>query len=395
MGKRRHGEGWTERRGDRWRARYWRDGKKVTIATCDTEDEADAVLLVYAEKLAKDAPVAGETLATWSRTWLDAREVDGHHRAVKKDRHAFKRVSGSEIAHLPLAAITPRDVRDWVADQVRSKAARQTIANALNLLRVCLEQACEKNRLQINPALGVKVPRLARTKDAWTWLRAAEIEALLAGTSEERDVFAVAIYTGMRAGELFGLEWRDVDVAHGQIAVRHSWKGKPTKTGHVRRVPLLAPAVEALERQRTRSGGRRHVFPARDGEPRTEDMCPRLGPGNAKLRAGQLPPPSSALERAGIKRHVRFHDLRHTCASALLQGFWAPRWVARSLRLEEVKEWLGHTSIATTQRYAHLCPEAVQGLVIRTPPQAPPNAPNKIVELASVRERKRLKSAEE
>jgi hypothetical protein len=69
--------------------------------------------------------------------------------------------------------------------------------------------------------------------------------------------------------------------------------------------------------------------------------------------------------------------------------------VARPLRLEEVKEWLGHTSIATTQRYAHLCPEAVQGLVIRMPPQTPPNAPKKVVQLASVRERKRLKSAEE
>lgn len=380
MGKRRHGEGWTERRGDRWRARYWRDGKKVTVATCDTEQEADAVLLVYAEGLAKEATIAGETLASWSRKWLDERELDGVHRSVPKDRHAFKRVTGASIAQLPLAAITPRDVRGWVADQVRSKAARQTVANALNLLRVCLERACEKGRLSVNPALGVKVPRIARTKDAWTWLRAAEIEALLLGTSEERDVFAVAIYTGMRAGELFGLEWRDVDLVNGQVAVRHSWKGKPTKTGRVRRVPLLAPAIEALERQRARCGGRRHVFPARDGEPRSEDMIPRL---------------ASALEVASIARHVRFHDLRHTCASALLQGFWAPQWVARSLRLEEVKEWLGHTSIATTQRYAHLCPEAVAGLVIRTPPQAPPNAPKKIVQLASVRERKRLKSAEE
>lgn len=67
MTKRKHGEGWTERRGDRWRARYWRDGKKVTVATCDTQEEADAVLLVYAEGLAKSSPVAGETLASWSR----------------------------------------------------------------------------------------------------------------------------------------------------------------------------------------------------------------------------------------------------------------------------------------------------------------------------------------
>jgi hypothetical protein len=58
------------------------------------------------------------------------------------------------------------------------------------------------------------------------------------------------------------------------------------------------------------------------------------------------------------------HDLRHTCASHLVQGSWAPALIARPLRLEEVRDWLGHQDIATTQRYAHLCRDAIAALVV-------------------------------
>jgi integrase len=350
MKKRQHGEGWVERRGERHRARYWVDGKKETIGTFDTKAEAEGALVAFAERLSKDAPVAGETLESWSRKWLDDRETDGVHRSVTRDRHAFKRVTRATIAGLSLAAITPRDVRDWVADQVRTGAEKQTIANALNLLRVCLERACDKGRIERNPALGIKVPRIARTSVKWTWLREHELDALLSGDSEERDIYAVAVYTGVRAGELFGLEWPDVDLRSGVATIRHSWKGTPTKRGEDRRVSLVRPAIEALERQKLRSGDRRNVFPARDGEARSKDQMPNL---------------KAATLAAGVARNVRFHDLRHSCASHLVQGTWAPKYVARALRLEEVKEWLGHVSISATQRYAHLCPEAVAGLVVK------------------------------
>jgi integrase len=358
--RRGHGQGEIQRRIGangkvRFRARYRVKGVKETIGTFDTEAEAEGAIAEFARALVGVVPLAGETLQSWSYTWLDERETDGVHRSVKKDRHACKRWQKAPIAQLPLAAITPRDVREWLAAQVKEKPARQTVQNALNLMRVCLEQACEKHKLDRNPALGVKVPKMARTKDRWTWLRADELTKLLAGEydPEQRDIYAVAVFTGLRAGELFGLQWRDVDLARGEATVRHSWQGKPTKRGDVRRITLLTPAVEALQRQLERHQGRRYVFPARDGQPRTEDQMPDL---------------AKALASVGITRHVRFHDLRHTCASHLLQGTWAPLWLTRPLRLEEVSQWLGHGSIAVTQRYAHLCPEAVGGLVVR--PQA-------------------------
>ena len=70
------------------------------------------------------------------------------------------------------------------------------------------------------------------------------------------------------------------------------------------------------------------------------------------------------LEKAGVQRHVRFHDLRHTCASHLISGSWGRAWT-----LEEVARHLGHSSSAVTRRYAHLCPEGLQRAVRETRPE--------------------------
>lgn len=61
-------------------------------------------------------------------------------------------------------------------------------------------------------------------------------------------------------------------------------------------------------------------------------------------------------ETSGMRRDVRFHDLRHTCASHLVSGSWGRAW-----RLEEVCAVLGHKDLKTTQRYAHLSPESIMG----------------------------------
>jgi integrase len=72
---------------------------------------------------------------------------------------------------------------------------------------------------------------------------------------------------------------------------------------------------------------------------------------------------------------VRFHDLRHTCASHLVSGTWGRAW-----RLEEVRDYLGHSNISVTQRYAHMSPHAMRSRPLpastewtREPQSSPPN----------------------
>jgi integrase len=170
-------------------------------------------------------------------------------------------------------------VRDWVALQVRTPTQRrhspakapaaQTVKNALNLLRVVLEAACEAGLLEKNPARDVRVPRIARKTDPWTFLSTHEV-ALLTGERVEqpyRDIFTFAIYSGLREGEIFGLEWTDVDLTNATAKIRHSWRGGPTKRGETRTLHLFGPALEALRRQKARTSKHAHVFAAADGEP--------------------------------------------------------------------------------------------------------------------------------
>ena len=77
--------------------------------------------------------------------------------------------------------------------------------------------------------------------------------------AKQRTAFTVAIYTGMRAGEIWGLRWEDVDFEEREILVRYSFDG-PTKGGKVRRIPMLPPVFEELARleaqRRCHEGGR-------------------------------------------------------------------------------------------------------------------------------------------
>jgi RNA:NAD 2'-phosphotransferase (TPT1/KptA family) len=70
---------------------------------------------------------------------------------------------------------------------------------------------------------------------------------------------------------------------------------------------------------------------------------------------------------AGITRRVRFHDLRHTCASHLVMGTWGRVW-----RIEEICALVGHSGIGVTQRYAHLSPDHLHKAAAETVLAAPP-----------------------
>jgi integrase len=218
----------------------------------------------------------------------------------------------------------------------------------LNLLRRALQDAADEGHATSNVAKDVEVPKKPRADDGWTWLRAEEIEAVLrarprASTPAQRDAITLAIYTGLRAGELWGLRWCDatLDGPRPELHVRRNRSG-PTKSGQDRHVPLLPMAVEALRSRRAASPGvgAALVFPGKKGKPHGEGYD-----------AGW----PSWKRAAGIARRVRFHDLRHTCASHLVQG----TWTTRPLRLEDVRQWGGWSTIKMCERYAHLAPEAL------------------------------------
>ena len=139
-----------------------------------------------------------------------------------------------------------------------------------------------------------------------------------------------AMLTGLRRGELFNLAWQDIDLQAGELIVR----AKGAKSGKTRTVPLRDECREVLTtwKQLTEySQPGDYVFPNKKGE--------RLDNVNTSFR--------NLLKAAKITG-FRFHDLRHHCASMLVQA---------DVSLYTVKEWLGHSDFKMTQRYAHLAPD--------------------------------------
>jgi integrase len=245
--------------------------------------------------------------------------------------------------------IEPHDVRRWLLSLTGSPKTKR---NLLSLVRGALRAAVEAGVLSSDPSLVVSFPRSAKHPEPWAWLTSEEIDALLAAADAHQErLFTTAIFTGCRAGELWALRWRDVDldrgILHVRSAVGEGGRIGPPKSGRARAIPLLSPVVRALE-----SSGAREtfVFPGRHG---------------LAHPTGYRADFHRVLGRANIERPVRFHDLRHTCASHLIQGSWVPDIVRRPLRLEEIQQWLGHASRASTERYAHLSPDGLRSLAVR------------------------------
>jgi integrase len=347
---------WAEPMGQRWRVRTRLRGRVVTVeGSIATREEAERFAETYS-RLVADGTIAdprGITLGSWGSDWLDRRELDGV-RGIRQERSVWARhVADSTLASLRLDAIRAPHVADWL-DAVRSArrtrtvregdthrlveeqetVSRQTAAHALRLVRGALAYAVTRGLLETSPAAAVRLPREARVEDPWTWLTADELARVV---ELAPPLFTVAVFTGLRRGELFALRWEDVDLERARLHVRRSLDGA-TKSGKSRLVPLLPPALAALRR----------ILDERTAAQRAQDRVFARADGEAYAR-GYTGRWDTWRERCGITRPVRFHDLRHTCASHLVLGTWG-----RTLRLDEVRAWLGHSSITVTQRYAHL-----------------------------------------
>src|SRR5579884_3830581 len=164
------------------------------------------------------------------------------------------------LGHIQLAKLTPQQVQTMLTEKTAAGLSPRTVQYIRAVLRRALGQAMKWGLVARNVATLTEPPRSA--KKPVQPLTAEQARAFLDFTKDDRlgPLFHVAITTGLRQGELFGLRWPDVDLAAGTLTVRHALQrinGKPTlvapKTDKSRRtVTLPASAVAALREQRKR-----------------------------------------------------------------------------------------------------------------------------------------------
>ncbi len=374
----------TQNESGRWRVRYRTPDGRRRSATFATELDAETFRL-GCERIYGAMPSL--TLEGYGEEWLNKRELSREHRNILSERSLWRaHVEGTPLAVMPMRAATRRDVRAWVEALRRKKAlapirgaearltdrplSRSVIRQALVLVRQAFQSALDEELIDENPAREMRPgKRPASTEDGFTFLTLPEIERVLALPMPPvtRALITVAIYSGLRQGELAGLRWADVELEgdRPQVTVRYSFNG-PTKNGKVRRVPLLTPALDALKAWQPLCP--KHidgvVFPTVTGERRRKGDD--AGWSDQHLRRD--PTTGVPAKRpgwktlAGLDRRVRFHDLRHTTASHLVMGSWGRAWT-----LSEVRDMLGHSAIAVTERYSHLSPGHLHRAAAETP----------------------------
>lgn len=309
------------------------------------------------------APAEGEprdarrTLAAWAAYVVELRGREGR-RDPSEEGRARVHIEHDPVGALYLEEVSPREVRAWLSRRLESVSAsrgrfegkrmrrplaRSTIQNALNLLRVILEEGVIAGRLDVNPARGISLPRYrSRYEDR---SRAREARALtgdelakLLGAELDYELKARVLVTldvGWRLGEMAGLRVGDVDLRGGRavVSIRRQAGERPTKSGKPRRVEVgrLAGRVflEWLEMRAAGLAGAAllgaEVFP---------------GAAWSKRLA-------KAARRAGLGRAVTWHDLRHTSAVGWAHGWWGEP----ALSVREIQRRLGHASVTTTEGY--------------------------------------------
>lgn len=262
-----------------------------------------------------------------------------------------------------LAKLAPEQVQAMLNALSPQGLSPRTVAYTRAVLRKALNHALRWGHVQRNVATLVDVP--AARRQAIAPLNQAQARALLKAVHGHRleALYRLTLSLGLRRGEALGLRWQDIDLERKTLRVAMALqrvKGKlelaPPKTrSSARQLPLpdvLAAALRAhqaaQESERAEAGEawREHglVFSTRLGTP-TE-------PHNL-VRHFKV-----ALRKAGLPESVRFHDLRHSCATFL---------IAQGVHPRVVMEILGHSQIGITMdTYAHVLPEsqrqAVEGI---------------------------------
>lgn len=354
------------------------NGKRLQVRQGNFATKREAQSAYAAAKTATDTGTFvepssvrfGPYLRQWlqmkiTRDGLRASTVSRYTRIVEKD------LVPSRLGSMKITEIRRRDIKDYLAGLDRGV---ETLKGIRQVLHGALAAAVDDELISLNPAERVPLPK--GTKRELVFWSPEQAGQFLDVASQHRlgDLFVIAMFTGLRRGEIVGLRWDDVNLADRTITVRHTRvvvdgravDSRPKTDSGRRTVDLDDATVGALLAWRMHQATERdaaasawvesgHVFTREDGAPLNPDYVYRL---STKLQT-----------RAGVQ-HIAFHGLRHEHASLML---------AAGVPLLIVSKRLGHSTVAITgDTYSHIIGDAARDAAQRASALVPRNTAQQV-----------------
>ena len=322
-----------------------------------TKKEAEALLnkLKYQSQnggaiIQQSALKLGDWMDDWMRLYnanLSPTTKTGYRQQIDK------RIKPS-LGRTPLKTLSSNQIQSWINSLTQQGLSAKTVKNTFLNLSAALDKAEELQMIGRNPCKHIVLPTVKKyNAQVYTMPQVQNILKLAQGTNMYF-LLTIEFYLGLRKGEIAELKWSDIDLEEGVVHITRSRvetdegiivKSTKSEAG-IRDIPLSTKALEVFKEQYTEylsKVGKKgfvdsnYVIFKNNGEPFVPSSIPQRW--------------ERFCEQHNIRK-IRFHDLRHTCATLM---------IANGTDAKTVQSWLGHSDVQVTlNTYTHCLPSMKQ-----------------------------------
>lgn len=336
----------------RWQVDFADQAGKRRSKLFPRRKDADIYLVTVRSLVANHTYLADRdcnTVAEAAKSWLGHCELRCEtgrrmERATLRGYRDYVRLHLTDpqigIGDKLLSQLSRRHVNEFRDRLITSGRSEHLTRRAISVLKLILDHAMDNGQLFTNAAHGVRVIKSSRIEQKAPVPSKGAIRALIEEADEDfKPLLIVSALGGLRASELRGLRWQDVEFEQGLILIRqradaYNALGEPKSKAGFRDIPAGPMVLNALRRWKLRcpTSDLQLVFPAPRGG--------ILQHTNTQERFRKL------MDKVGVR--MRWHDLRHFAVSL---------WIEQGFTIKEVMTFAGHSSIQMTmERYGHLFP---------------------------------------
>jgi integrase len=325
------------------------DGRRVRLnATTERDAVSEYSELRGAVAKGSKVPPANLRFQAVAEEWLEQKgdRLRPHTKAnyrASLDNELLPKLGTRRLREITVDDIA-RLIRKWESEG----KATSTINNHLKPVSGTFKYALRRGLVSVNPVALLTVddrPKKVEKVKAYEWTT-EEIRRLFAAADrhspEHAALFRTAVNTGLRLGELLGLQWKDIDIEGRVLTVerqlaRHGEYAAPKTPNALRRIPLTPEMLILFRGERAKALAKGHASP--------ESPVFATAAGGTKMHRTIQRSFENVSGKANLPEELSFHDLRHAFASIAAHAGVDSRMLS---------ELMGHSHAVTTERYTHL-----------------------------------------